>query len=207
MDLEKTIKNLRARGTEVQHFATGAEAAEYLLSQIHGKTVGISGSMTIEQIDLYDRLCADNQVAWHWKEGGVQFGQVDGEDNVYARAAKAEVYLCSANAISEDGEIVNIDGVGNRISAMTYGPGKTIYVVASTNKICPDLESAIWRVRNVAAPKRAGSMPGKRPCTVTKSCADCRSPERMCRAMMIMFGKMVGMEKLEVVLVDEPLGY
>ena len=142
MDIETTIRALTGRGFAVQHFSTAAEAADYLDGAIDGTTVGIGGSKTIDQLGLYDRLTRHNTVWWHWRTPG--FATLD-------NALTAPVYLSSANAITADGQILNIDGRGNRLAAMVYGIGKTVYIVAGTNKICPDFDSALSRARNTAA--------------------------------------------------------
>ena len=105
MDIETTIRALTGRGFAVQHFATAAEAADYLDGAIDGTTVGIGGSKTIDQLGLYDRLTGHNTVWWHWRTPG--FATLD-------NALTAPVYLSSANAITADGQILNIDGRGNR---------------------------------------------------------------------------------------------
>lgn len=197
MDLEKTIQSLRGRGFEVTHFATGAEAADYLDGAIRNTTVGIGGSKTIDELGLYDRLCRNNDVAWHWREAG--FETLD-------RELAAKVFLSSANAISEDGEIVNIDGRGNRLAAMVYGIGKTVYIVAGTNKICPDFDSALYRARNTAAVQNMERFPGDQPCHKGGRCFDCRAERRGCNALLVLWGKMMDMAKIEVVLIDEALG-
>lgn len=197
MDLEKTIRALRGRGFAVSHFATGAEAADYLDGAIRGTTVGIGGSKTIDELGLYDRLTANNEVFWHWREPG--FETLDKE-------LAAKVFLSSANAISEDGEIVNIDGRGNRLAAMVYGIGKTVYIVAGTNKICPDFDSALHRARNTAAVQNMKRFPGDQPCQKADRCFDCRATQRGCNALLVLWGKMMDMAKIEVVLIDEDLG-
>lgn len=197
MDLEKTIRSLRGRGFEVTHFATGAEAVDYLDGAIRGTTVGIGGSKTIDQLGLYDRLTANNEVSWHWREPG--FETLD-------RELAAKVFLSSANAISEDGEIVNIDGRGNRLAAMVYGIGKTVYIVAGTNKICPDFDSALHRARNTAAVQNMKRFPGEQPCQKHDRCFDCRAEGRGCNALLVLWGVMMDMAKIEVVLIDEDLG-
>lgn len=184
-------------GADVQHFATGAEAADYLLANIRDANVGIGGSKTVDQLNVYDKLCENNNVIWHWKDGS--------DKSVFDRAMLADVYISSANAISETGEMVFIDGRGNRVGALGFGMDKSVYIVASTNKICPGVEDAIKRARSVA-PQNLLRMPGKRPCAVAQKCVDCRAPDRMCRAMLILCGKEYGQKKLEVILVDEPLG-
>lgn len=200
MDAEKLQRSLRARGWDFKHFATGEEAADYLAGELSGASVGIGGCGTADAIGLYDKLkavCPD--VAWHWKE----------EDQLAARmrAMTTDAYVCSANAIAETGEIVNIDGMGNRIAATTFGH-KRLYIVAGKNKVCPDLESAIHRARNVAAPLRARSMGMNTPCTRGEElkCYDCSAAERVCCAMTILMHKMMGMDKCELILIDQDLG-
>lgn len=200
MDAEKLQRSLRARGWDFKHFATGEEAADYLAGELSGASVGIGGCGTADAIGLYDKLkavCPD--VAWHWKE----------EDQLAARmrAMTTDAYVCSANAIAETGEIVNIDGMGNRIAATTFGH-KRLYIVAGKNKVCPDLESAIHRARNVAAPLRARSMGMNTPCTRGEElkCYDCSAADRVCCAMTILMHKMMGMDKCELILIDQDLG-
>ena len=200
MDAEKLQRSLKARGWDFKHFATGDEAADYLAGELSGASVGIGGCGTADAIGLYDKLkavCPD--VAWHWKE----------EDQLAARmrAMTTDAYVCSANAIAETGEIVNIDGMGNRIAATTFGH-KRLYIVAGKNKVCPDLESAIHRARNVAAPLRARSMGMNTPCTRSEElkCYDCSAAERVCCAMTILMHKMMGMDKCELILIDKDLG-
>ena len=177
MDIEKTIRALTGRGFAVQHFATAAEAADYLDGAIDATTVGIGGSKTIDQLGLYDRLARHNTVWWHWR-----------------------------NAITEDGQILNIDGRGNRLAAMVYGIGKTVYIVAGTNKICPDFDSALSRARNTAAVQNMRRFDGDQPCHTAGRCLDCRSKGRGCNALLVLWGQMFDMAKVEVVLIDEPLG-
>ena len=145
MDVEKTIRNLKLRGYSVRHFATGEEAAAYLDAQIDGTTVGIGGCMTAKELGLYDKLAAHNEVFWHWI--------VPGQETI-EKANAAAVYISSANAMTEGGEILNIDGNGNRLAGQVYGR-KRLFIVAGTNKICPDFESALSRARNVAATRNA----------------------------------------------------
>lgn len=199
MDIEKTMRSIRGRNMDAKHFSTALEAADYLASQISGTTVGIGGSKTIESLGIYERLCENNSVFWHWKDGA--------SSDVFRAAAEARVYLSSVNAIAETGELVNIDGRGNRVAALSFGEGRTIYVVAGTNKICPDLASAIERARNVAAPENVKKLPGKRPCGTLGSCVDCRSSDRGCCVMQTVMFKPINTEKFEVILIDEKLGF
>ena len=196
MDIEKTMKNLKLRGFGVKYFASGKEAADYVAGQIHNSTVGIGGSKTVEALGLGQTLAADNEVAWHWLKPG---------KDTLVEALTTEYYICSANAISEDGEILNIDGTGNRIAATVYGH-KKVFIVAGTNKVCPDFASALDRARNVAAVKNAGRFDVSTPCKLDGKCHDCRSPQRICNALTVLWCPMKNMET-EIVLIGEELGF
>lgn len=198
MDIEKTVRSLKGRGFEVSRFASKEEATAYLVSCIKDTTVGIGGSKTAEQMGLYDALCgAGNEVFWHWKTPGWE--TLENEN-------ASKVFISSANAIAETGEIINIDGRGNRLAGQVFGK-KTVYIISGTNKICPDFTSAVERARNVAAPLNSKRFPGEPPCKSGDKCFDCRSAERICRAMLVLMAPMMDMEKVEVVLIDEELGY
>ena len=195
-DFKKVQANLEARGYTVRTFATAAEAADYLDGVIDGKTVGFGGSATLDALGIYDRLESHNTVIWHWKQPA---------DEARKAAMQTQVYLTSANALAETGEIVNIDGTGNRVSATLFGHEKVIFVIGR-NKLAATYEMAVDRARNVAAPQRARQLGKKTPCVVKLDrCYDCKSPERICRGMVTLWGPMLGMEG-EVLLVDEDLG-
>ena len=193
-DMERVRKNLEERGFQTSCFATAKEAADYLDAQIDGATVGIGGSMTIQAMGLSERLSKHNEVIWHWEGGELR------------RAMLADVYLTSVNGLAETGEIVNIDGNCNRVAASMFGP-KRVYYVVGINKIAPDFEKALWRARNVAAPKNAQRLGKKSPCAVKADrCYDCKSPERICRGLSVLWRKPTGFEQAEVVLIEEELG-
>lgn len=197
-DLEKTRKNLEGRGFRVHRFASGAEAAEFLVQTLHGTSIGIGGSVTIDTLGVYDRLCGSNEVFWHWKNHAPETRE---------RAGKAETYLCSANGVSENGEIVNIDGFGNRVAGTIYGPER-VFLVVGRNKITPDLNGAIDRARNIAAPLNARRLNRHTPCAVGEPrCHDCRSPEKVCGVMTVFFMPPTSIKEFHVILVDEDLGY
>lgn len=197
-DLEKTGKNLENRGFRVHRFASGAEAAEFLVQTLHGTSIGIGGSVTIDTLGVYDRLCESNEVFWHWKNHAPETRE---------RAGKAETYLCSANGVSENGEIVNIDGFGNRVAGTIYGPER-VFLVVGRNKIAPDLTGAIDRARNIAAPLNARRLNRHTPCAVGEPrCHDCRSPEKVCGVMTVFFMPPTSIKEFHVILVDEDLGY
>ena len=198
MAFERVKENLERRGYQVRTFATAAEAADYLDGAIDGATVGFGGSVTLQQMGLAERLGTHNQVIWHWQSGA----------EVLPQAAQTQVYVTSVNGLVESGEIVNIDGVGNRVSSMFYGHQR-VYFVIGRNKLSPTLEEALHRVRNVVAPRNAQRLGKKTPCAVRADrCYDCKSPDRICRGLAVLWEPMMGMEaSTEVLLVDEDLGY
>ena len=197
-DLEKTRKNLENRGFRAHVFATGAEAADYLAQTLHNTCIGIGGSVTIDEIGVYDRLSADNDVIWRWKKPTPDSRE---------RGAAAETFLCSANGVSETGEIVNIDGYGNRVAPTIYGPQR-VFLVVGKNKIAPDLNGAIDRASNIAAPLNARRLNRHTPCAVGEPrCHDCRSPEKICGVMTVFFMPPTSIKEFHVLLVNEDLGY
>ena len=196
MAFETVKKNLEARGFSVSTFSTAAEAAAYLDSAIDGTTVGIGGSMTVQQMGLHEKLAAHNEVHWHWTDG----------PEARAKAAHADVYITSTNGLTENGEVINIDGAGNRVASTLYGH-KRVYFIIGRNKLAPTYDQALWRARNIAAPKNAQRLNCKTPCAVKGDrCYDCKSPDRICRGLVVLWEAMMGVE-MEVVLVDEELGY
>lgn len=199
MDATRAIEALNRHGFSARYFETAKEAADYLAGSISQKTVGIGGSVTIEQMGLYDRLTENNTVYWHWKTNDMQ---------TRLAAAGADVYLTSANGISETGEIVNIDGSGNRVGATLYHHERVIFV-AGVNKLAPDLAGAEYRARNVAAPLNAKRLHRKTPCALAEEmrCYDCDSPDRVCNGVVTLLRPMGGVGTTEVVLIGEELGY
>ena len=200
MAFEKLKETLERNGFQVSVFATGEAAAAYLNREIDGTTVGMGGSMTVAELGLRESLAAHNVVFSHG------YTPCSAEE-CQAMAAAADVYLLSANAIAENtGEIVNIDGTGNRVAASLFGHRK-VYLVAGRNKVSPDYDSALWRLRNVVAPKNAQRLGRKTPCAVKgDKCYDCHSPDRICKGLVVLYQKMRAMD-MEVVLIDQELGY
>ena len=193
-DLVKLQKKLEERGFAVSRFDTAAQAAGYLDAALDGKTIGIGGSITVQEMGLADRLAKHNTVLWHWAGSTTQ------------AAAGAQVYLTSVNGAAETGELINIDGTGNRVASGLFGHEK-VYFIVGRNKVAPDYDAALWRARNIAAPKNAQRLGRKTPCAAKGDrCYDCKSPERICRALVVYWEKPGSMD-MEVVLVDDDLGY
>ena len=194
-------ENLIKKGYIVNVFENKELAAEYLSNQIVNKTVGFGGSVTLQELNLFDVLSKNNQVTWHNK-------MPDGLTVQQARlkACQSEIYISSVNGISENGEIVNIDHTGNRVAALSYGP-KKIYLVIGSNKVAPTFDLALDRARNVAAPLNAKRLNRKTPCAIKGDrCYDCDSPDRICRNLSVFWEKPMGAE-YEVILIDEKLGF
>ena len=199
MDIQQIKSNFEKKGYFFSFFDTPDSAREYLLSKISGKSVGIGGSMTVKELGLYEGLCRENDVHWHWEQG----------EAARIPAASAQVYICSANALSEKGDIVNIDGNGNRTSATMYGHDD-VYIICGTNKLTPDFPSALHRARNIASPLNARRLGADTPCANSSSelrCYDCSSPGRICRAVAWLMAKPNGIKHMEIILIHGELGY
>lgn len=201
MDFSIVAKNLKERGFAVTICETAAEAVTYLDAQIDRRTVGFGGSVTLDQMKLFETLQSHNTVFWHHR---IPAGKTSAE--VRAAASQADIYISSVNGLAETGEIINIDGSCNRVASIFYGHQK-VYLVIGQNKLAKDYDSALWRARNVASPLNAKRLGMKTPCAVKgDQCYDCKSPERICRGLSVLWGKpMTG--EFEVVLIHEDLGY
>ena len=199
MQLDTAVKNLTNHGFAVRVFKTQQEAVSAISQELSGRTIGFGGSVTLQELGLFEKLSANNTVFWHWKQTPAEACE---------KAASAQVYMTSANAISETGEIVNIDGTGNRVAAMLYGH-EALYIIAGINKLTPDLPSAIERARNIAAPLNARRLSCKTPCAMSEPmrCHDCDCPDRICRTTVIIDRKPMGIARMDVVLIGEELGY
>lgn len=192
-----TVKTkLEELGYKVSCFEDADSAAKYLDSQIDGVSVGMGGSMTLDELGVYDMLKTHNEVFWHQKQGR----------EAIEKAAAADVYISSVNGLSKTGEIINIDGNCNRVGSTLYGHKKVFFVVGS-NKLEDDYDKALWRARNVAAPLNARRLNKKTPCATGElKCHNCKSPERICRALSVLWTKPNGQD-YEVVLIAKKLGY
>ena len=193
-DYEKLRKNLEAHGFDVTYFDTAAEAVDYLDRKLDGKAVGHGGSITLRDMGLIERLQRHATVRSHWL------------GDSFADAAASSVYLTSVNGLAETGELINIDGTGNRVASTIFGH-KELYLIVGVNKIAPDYDAALWRARNIASPKNAQRLGRKTPCAEKGDrCYNCNSPERICRALTVLWRKPNGIGYAEVVLVGEELG-
>ncbi len=195
----KVIKGLASRNMEGYYAKDREEAKKIALSLIReGDSVTMGGCMSAHEIGLVTAL----------KEGNYRF--IDRDEIPDKRAAMlaaydADVFLASANAITEDGILVNIDGNANRVSAIAQGPREVLLIVGM-NKVCPDVETAIKRARNVAAPINAQRFGLSTPCSKTGSCMNCKSPDTICCQILITrFSRHPG--RIRVILVNDSLGF
>jgi len=202
MDIKKTTASLKKNHYTVNFFEKSEEAAEYLDSSLDGQVIGFGDSATMIHMGMYQRLSTHNTV----------YDPNQGRNNdefleLAKKCLTADIYLTSVNALSETGEMVNIDGTGNRIAGSLFGHRK-VYFIIGTNKIEPDLDKAIWRARNIAAPKNAKKYDLSTPCVIKGDrCYDCASPKRICNAMVIYMKKMDDIDDVEIILINEKLGF
>lgn len=200
---EQTIKNLEKHGFHAQFVNDSKAASELLLEMTKDyNSFGFAGSDTTRTIGVIDQLKTSGKKIYdHWIPDLSPGESLD----IRKKQSQADCFLCSANAISMSGEIVNVDGIGNRTNGMSFGPQKVI-IVAGINKVTKDLDSALARVHEVAAPMRAKSLNMDTPCGKTGICADCNSPQRLCRITVILHRKPM-LTDISVILVNESLGY
>jgi hypothetical protein len=202
---ETIIKNFKKRGIEGVYFDTSAEAVKAICDRIPpGSLVGLGGSETIIESGLIDALRRmDLRLLDRYRQG-VTREQVD---EMRRQGLLADVFITSSNAVTADGRLVNVDGTGNRVAALIFGPGKVI-VLAGMNKVVRDLETAVARVKNNAAPANSLRVGADTPCARTGFCQDphCHPPHRICCQLVVTEASMTP-GRLQVVLVGEALGY
>lgn len=197
MNFNTVKENLEKHGFSVSCFETKEEACQYLKENIQGKTVGFGGSMTLQEMNLYDILKDNNTVYWHW---------IEKTPELLKKAAFADVYISSANGLAETGEIINIDGTGNRVAATLYGHDK-VYFVAGKNKLAANFHLAYDRAKNIAAPLNAKRLNRNTPCAVKgDKCYNCNSKERICRETAVLTNPPTNGD-YEIILINEDLGY
>ena len=205
INIEKTIKALERNKFVVHYFETGAEAVAYLKNRIQNKCVAIGDSRTLLEIGVHDALSEVNEDITDIQR------PLPGESfrDTALRTMVRDVFLTSVNALAQTGEMVNIDGTGNRVAASLFG-SQEVFFVLGINKITPDLASAIYRARNVAAPlySKKNKKSYLNPCdTLEEKCYDCGSPDRICNALTIYYKKMRNMQTMEVIIINESLGF
>ncbi len=197
MDYSQIRTSFERHGFTTQLFSTKEAVCSYLADILQNRTIGFGGSETLRQMGLFEALQHKNAVVWHNKVPGLAVRKL---------ANCADTYITSANAITENGEIVNIDATGNRVSMTAFGPQFCYYVIGK-NKITANINEAYSRCKNIAAPLNAKRLGVKTPCAVKgDKCYDCNSPNRICRIISVIERVPLNM-KCEIILVDQELGF
>ena len=200
---EQVVKALKSRHFEACYCATKAEALEKALSYIpEGSSVGWGGSVSVEEIGLKEAVRSPKYKAI---DRDVVTDPAE-KTRLMKQCLLADVFLMGTNALSQDGELVNIDGTGNRVAALCYGPDSVI-VIAGINKLAPTLDTAIARARSWASPINAARFAGiETPCAKTGLCGNCRSKDCICNQIVITRNSRPA-GRIKVIVVGEELGY
>lgn len=198
-----TMKNLEKRHFECHYCKTSQEAVK-LASELvpSDSTVSFGGSMTLAESGMADMLKQRDDITLLDRS---KAGTPEEVKEIYHRSLNADYYFMSSNAITADGELVNIDGTGNRVGALIYGPEHVI-ILAGMNKISPTLKEAVSRVKNVASPINANRLNRQTPCAATGLCSDCLSPDCICSHTVIT-RKSAPEKRIKIILIGESLGY
>lgn len=204
--VDRTLEALRRNGFEAFYVPDREEAASWILELVPGDAlVGLGGSVTLREMGIPEILKeTGHRVADHWeaRDRGALAGEIL---EVRRQQLNSDVFITSTNALTETGELVNIDGGGQRVAAMIFGPRKVV-VVAGVNKIVRDLDEGLNRARNIAAPMNARRLDRKTPCAKTGACSDCDSEERICNVTTIIHRRPRNTD-ITVIIVGEKLGY
>lgn len=204
--LESLRERLEKNNFQVAIVPSSAEAADYilvkLLPELMPTSVAYGGSMTLAATGILDKIAAlDGIKLIPFKVPGLSD---EAQMELKRQSLLVDLYLTGTNALTEDGCLVNLDRIGNRVGALTFGP-KRVLVVVGRNKIVPDLDSAMYRIKDYAAPANAMRLKCKTPCVKTAECADCNSPGRICNTWTIT-EKSYPKGRVTVILVNDELG-
>lgn len=209
--VEKTMKNLEKNNMNAFYVETREEVIPLIEKLVEdGSTVAVGGSVTLGEIGVLDHLRSGRYTFYDRFTKGYTQEQID---EVFIKSMSVDAYFCSSNAVTEDGELYNVDGHANRVAAIAYGPKKVIMIVG-VNKIVPALEDAVKRVKTIAAPKNAVRLNCKTYCFAKGHCVDmeggigkgCDSPDRLCRSYLVC-SKQKHAGRINVIFVNEELGY
>ncbi len=201
--IERTLENLKKNRMNGYYAVNQEDLMEILDTLCERKsTVSVGGSMTLFETGVINWLREEDFEFYDRYAEGLTKEDIT---EIYRKSFGANYYFTSTNAVTEDGELVNIDGTGNRVASMIYGPDKVI-VIVGVNKLVKD-EAAAWeRLRNFAAPTNSVRLNRKTPCAVTGQCSNCNSPERIC-ASYVTIKRQMNPDRIHVIIVDERLGY
>ena len=201
--VSRVIENLKKNNMN-GYYVDSIDALKSLIQTLipTQSTIAVGGSQTLFETGLLDWIRQSDYVFYDRYAPGLS---ADDLKTIHRKAFTADAYLCSSNAITEQGELYNVDGSGNRVAAMIYGPDRVI-VVAGLNKIVKNLDEAKLRNREIAAPTNCVRLNMATPCATTSSCADCKSPARICCAYT-MIGFQRNKDRIHVIFIDGHFGY
>lgn len=201
---EKTINSLLKNGFRASYYENSNTALQYvdtILSEYH--TIGIGGSMTvIRDLKLLERESLKNKVVLNHNSPDLS---PEEKHEIRKKQQTCDLFITSSNAITEDGKLINIDGVGNRVNAMLFGPKKSL-IIAGINKIVKNIDDGIQRIKRIASPMNAKRLGVNTPCAKLGYCTDCDSPQRICRVISIIEKRPIP-SNIEIIIIGENLGF
>ena len=203
MKINRTIEALKKNNMNGYYAKNRDEVIELIKDIVsEGSKVAVGGSETLSELGILEHLRSGRyDFLDRYKEGLTR----EEVTNIFKQSFLADAYLSSCNAITENGELYNVDGNGNRVAAMLYGPDKVI-VICGINKIVKDVDEAIKRNREISAPMNAKRLNKKTPCAKVGYCTNCNSPERICNEYTLI-KKQRSSERMHVIFLNENLGY
>ena len=201
-DYGSFISLLGRRNYAVHTARDGDQARDILLSLVPaGSTAGFGGSMTAKELRLAEALRHKGCITYfHWESPAEKRGDVT------RKAAQADWFIASANGITRAGKIVNIDGTGNRVASMIFGP-KNVALIIGKNKFAETMDECMDRIKTVACARNARRLGLSTPCAVAGRCTDCFSSERICNVTTVIEARPGAISEMHLILVDEALGY
>ena len=203
LKMESTANALRANNFYVECAENREEALEIVEGLLdEGMTIAVGGSVTLSEVGILDLIRDEKYEFFDRYAEGITPAEMAA---VYRKAFTCDTFICSSNAVTEKGELVNIDGNGNRVSAMIFGP-ESVIVIAGYNKIVEDEAAALERIKNIAAPANCVRLGRETPCAESGKCRSCRADGRICSSKVTL-GWQTKKDRIKVILVGEELGY
>lgn len=201
--IKRTMENLQKNNMEAFYVEDEAAVIEKIKELVaEGSTVSVGGSMSLFEAGVIDLLKNGN---YNFLDRYAQGLDASDIKEIFRKSFFADAYFTSTNALTEDGQLYNVDGNGNRVAAMIYGPDKVI-VVVGVNKIVKDLDAAKERSKQIAAPANNTRLNLSNPCTKVGTCMDCKSPSRICNNYVVI-GRQGNKDRIKVIIVGKQLGY
>lgn len=181
--MDRLLAALKKNRYQTSYFTTFAEARKYLTEQIQNKTVGFGDSQTLAKMEMEEALSSANRV---YNPGNAT------DNDTFLQIARecltTDIFLTSVNAVTQDGVLINMDGTGNRVAGSLFGHSKVYYIIGK-NKIVPDIDSGIRRIKEIAAPQNAKRLGLRTPCAKVGRCMNCSSPDRICNGLLLQWRK------------------